>query len=102
MLKMRTSQVTHVGEDSSTPSNVRQLSRDSVKNDRRDAKAEGAANWPAAIPSSSLRVGSVRLGSPCPVARDRTTGETNYCIEKVTSKDMLDHSAHCLRKDGTS
>ena len=33
-----TSQVTHVGEGSSTPSNVRQLSRDSVKNDRRGCK----------------------------------------------------------------
>ena len=84
-----TSQVTHVGEGSSTPSNVRHLSRDSVENDRRDAQAEGAANfsrtscWPAAIPSSSLRVGSVRrLGSPCLLAQDQTTGETNCCVER--------------------
>ena len=81
MLENRTSQVTHVGKGSSTPSNVRQLFRNSVKNDRRDAKAEGAANfsrtscWPPTIPSSSLRVGSVRLGSPCLLAQDRTTGE---------------------------
>ena len=37
--------MTYVGEGNSTPSNVRQLSREHVKNDWRDEKTNGAADW---------------------------------------------------------
>ena len=40
-----TSKATYVGEGNSSPSNVRHLSRDSVKNDRRDTQADRAANY---------------------------------------------------------
>ena len=40
-----TSQVTNVGEGNPTPSNVQQLSRDSVKDDWKDATADGAADF---------------------------------------------------------
>ena len=51
-----TSQVTYVGESSSTPSIVRQLSREGVKNEWRDEKTDGAADrshtscWPCHDP----------------------------------------------------
>ena len=38
-------QMTHAGESNSMPSKVRQMSRDSVKTDRRDAKADGTADY---------------------------------------------------------
>ena len=42
----------------------------------------------ATIPSSLLRIGSVRhLDSLCRRDHDRTTGETVCCIEEVTAKD---------------
>ena len=40
-----TSQLTYVNEGNSTLSNVRQLSRDSVRNDWRDAEADRAADY---------------------------------------------------------
>ena len=40
-----TSQVTYVGESNSTPSKVRLLSREGVKNDRRDEQTDGPADW---------------------------------------------------------
>ena len=44
----------------------------------------------ASIPSSFLRVGStLSMGSPCTWDRDQITGETNCCIVRVTSKDIL-------------
>ena len=59
------SQVTRVGESRSTPSNVRQLSRDNVKNDWRDADY------------SRTLVECAAWAHP--------TGETKYCIGKMTS-----------------
>ena len=57
----------------------------------------------ATIPSSSLRVGSVRgLDSLCQWDRNQTTGEPICCIVDVTSKDILDQNAHILCEDGTS
>ena len=35
-----------------------------------------------------------RLDSVCLQVHDQTTGETNYCIDEVTSKDVLDPNAH--------
>ena len=53
----------------------------------------------ATIPSSSLRVGStLRLGSPCPRDRDQITGESNCCIVRVTSKNILVQNEHFLRE----
>ena len=57
----------------------------------------------ATIPSSLLRVGSVRrLGSPCLRDREQTAGETHCCIVEVTSKDALNRNARILCEDGTS
>ena len=57
----------------------------------------------ATIPSSFLRVGSaLRKGSPCQWDRCQITGETNCCIVRVTSKNILDKYEHFLREDGAS
>ena len=44
-VESETSQVIFVGESNSRPSNVWHLTRDSVKNDWRDEKTDGAADW---------------------------------------------------------
>ena len=55
----------------------------------------------ATIPSSSLRVGSVRrLDSLWLWDLDQTTGETNCSIAKVISNDILDRNVR-FREDGT-
>ena len=57
----------------------------------------------AMIPSLLLQPGFMcRLDSGCLLGLDRTTGETNCCIEAVTSKDILDQSAHLLCEHETS
>ena len=57
----------------------------------------------ATIPSSLLRVGSVRrLDSLCLKDWDQTTCETNCGIVEVTSNDIEDQNAHTPREDGTS
>ena len=102
-VETETSQVIYVGESNSTASNVRQVSRESVKNDWRDQKTDEAADWSHTFPSSLLRVGSMRrLGSPCQWDHDQTTGETNLCVVQETSKDILDPNPHFLCEDGTS
>ena len=40
-----TSQVIYVGESNSTPSDVRQLSREGVRNDWKDGKADEVVDW---------------------------------------------------------
>ena len=58
---------------------------------------------PATIPSSLLRVGSVRrLGSPCLWDRDQITGETNCCIVQAISKNILVRNARFLGEVETS
>ena len=104
-----TSQKTYADESNSTPSRVRHLSRECIKNDWKDEKPTGQLIGPtpyagfAMNPCSSLRVGSGRrLGSPCLWDRDQTAGETNCCIAQVTSNDILVQNAHFLCEDGTS
>ena len=54
----------------------------------------------AMIPSLLLQAGFMRrLDSACQLGRDQTTGETNECIEEVTSNDILDQSARFLCED---
>ena len=43
-----------------------------------------------------------RLDSAFLLELDQTIGETNCCIEEVTSKDLLDQNAHFLCEDETS
>ena len=109
LVENATSQVTNAGESSSTPSSVRQLHRKGVKNEWKDEKTEGAADcsltsrWPRhdpifIAPSCSVR----RLDSLCLLGQDRATGETNYCIEELTLKDILDPIAHLFFENGMS
>ena len=89
---------------------MRQLPHEGVKNEWEGTrKQKGLLTAPthhaglATIPSSLLRIGSVRrLDSLCLWDRDQTSGETNSCIVEVTLKDILDQNAHFLCEDGTS
>ena len=57
----------------------------------------------AVIPSLLLQAGSVhRLASLCLWDHDQSTCVTSYCIEEVTSKNILDQNAHFFCENGTS
>ena len=105
-----TSQVTHA-ESNSTPSNMRQLLRKGVKSMSKDEKAERAADcsltprWPRCDPifiTPSWFRAPPGFRSAFGVRTGRTIGETNYCIEEVTSKHTPDLNAHLLCENGTS
>ena len=107
-VKNETSQVTYVGESNSTPSKVRLLSREGVKNDWRDEQTDGAADWSrtASWPCHDPIFITPSWSSAAPGLagwlwdRDQTTGETNCCIAKVISNDILDRNVR-FREDGT-
>ena len=97
--KMKTAQVEN--ETSRMPSDVRLLWK--------DEKADGAVDWsrtaclPRYVP---IFISSSWFSAPLVLTllwnRDKISGETNCCIFRVKSKDILVQSEHFFREDGTS
>ena len=102
-----TSQVTYVGESTATPSDVRQLSREGVRNDWRDEITDKAVDcshtscWPCHDPvfiSPTWFSAPPRLWN-----RDQTFGGANCCIVQVTSNNIIVlANEHFLCEDGAS
>ena len=100
MFKMGLGKKPTLVKNISALSDMRQLSRETVKNDRKDEKTHEAVNWshtscwPCFDPIFiSPRWFSAPPKLPCRRKRDQTLGETLCCVVEVTSRDILDSAA---------